>query len=151
MFLAGLTAGRSHCYHDFAGWSSLVARWAHNPKVGGSNPPPATILKAVPPGAAFLVYVACFGQAVLRVRPLESDRGMLLHRHQRRPGKSQATAQFRCRARMDGAPSAMEAGLFGEMRGWTARHRENELKRQKGGIGFFEKTGLNPALFGGGS
>jgi hypothetical protein len=25
-----------------AGWSSLVARWAHNPKVGGSNPPPAT-------------------------------------------------------------------------------------------------------------
>ena len=30
------------CYDDFAGWSSLVARWAHNPKVGGSNPPPAT-------------------------------------------------------------------------------------------------------------
>ena len=30
------------CYHDAAGWSSLVARWAHNPKVGGSNPPPAT-------------------------------------------------------------------------------------------------------------
>ena len=26
-----------------AGWSSLEARWAHNPKVGGSNPPPATI------------------------------------------------------------------------------------------------------------
>ena len=30
------------CYHFSAGWSSLVARWAHNPKVGGSNPPPAT-------------------------------------------------------------------------------------------------------------
>ena len=29
-------------YHQTAGWSSLVARWAHNPKVGGSNPPPAT-------------------------------------------------------------------------------------------------------------
>ena len=28
-------------FHD-AGWSSPVARWAHNPKVGGSNPPPAT-------------------------------------------------------------------------------------------------------------
>ena len=27
---------------DGAGWSSPVARWAHNPKVGGSNPPPAT-------------------------------------------------------------------------------------------------------------
>ena len=26
-----------------AGWSSLVARWAHNPKVGGSNPPPSTL------------------------------------------------------------------------------------------------------------
>ncbi len=25
-----------------AGWSSLVARWAHNPKVAGSNPAPAT-------------------------------------------------------------------------------------------------------------
>ena len=29
-------------FHHTAGWSSLVARWAHNPKVGGSNPPPAT-------------------------------------------------------------------------------------------------------------
>src|ERR1035437_6634314 len=31
-------------YDDFAGWSSLVARWAHNPKVAGSNPAPATNL-----------------------------------------------------------------------------------------------------------
>src|SRR5271170_4560766 len=29
-------------YDQTAGWSSLVARWAHNPKVGGSNPSPAT-------------------------------------------------------------------------------------------------------------
>ena len=28
--------------HLDAGWSSLVARWAHNPKVVGSNPTPAT-------------------------------------------------------------------------------------------------------------
>ncbi len=28
--------------HSDAGWSSLVARWAHNPKVAGSNPAPAT-------------------------------------------------------------------------------------------------------------
>src|SRR4029077_3894780 len=27
--------------HD-AGWSSSVARWAHNPEVAGSNPAPAT-------------------------------------------------------------------------------------------------------------
>ena len=30
-----------------AGWSSLVARWAHNPKVAGSNPVPATNLKSL--------------------------------------------------------------------------------------------------------
>ena len=29
-----------------AGWSSLVARRAHNPKVVGSNPAPATNLNA---------------------------------------------------------------------------------------------------------
>ena len=29
-------------YDVSAGWSSLVARWAHNPKVDGSNPSPAT-------------------------------------------------------------------------------------------------------------
>jgi hypothetical protein len=29
-------------YDRTAGWSSLVARWAHNPKVAGSNPAPAT-------------------------------------------------------------------------------------------------------------
>ena len=28
--------------HSIAGWSSPVARWAHNPKVVGSNPAPAT-------------------------------------------------------------------------------------------------------------
>jgi hypothetical protein len=37
-----LTLSGNRCYHFYAGWSSLVARWAHNPKVGGSNPPPAT-------------------------------------------------------------------------------------------------------------
>ena len=39
-----------------AGWSSLVARWAHNPKVAGSNPAPATIvIKVVSREAAFLI------------------------------------------------------------------------------------------------
>ncbi len=33
---------------DFgAGWSSPVARWAHNPKVAGSNPAPATNLSGI--------------------------------------------------------------------------------------------------------
>ena len=43
---AGLAGGRllCRCYNDgtAAGWSSLVARRAHNPKVAGSNPAPAT-------------------------------------------------------------------------------------------------------------
>ncbi len=36
--------GRRQAYYIYhiAGWSSLVARWAHNPKVAGSNPAPAT-------------------------------------------------------------------------------------------------------------
>ena len=29
-------------HYNIAGWSSLVARWAHNPKVVGSNPSSAT-------------------------------------------------------------------------------------------------------------
>src|SRR5213594_798178 len=32
----------AYIWRSVAGWSSPVARWAHNPKVGGSNPPPAT-------------------------------------------------------------------------------------------------------------
>ncbi len=32
----------SAIYFFIAGWSSSVARWAHNPKVRGSNPLPAT-------------------------------------------------------------------------------------------------------------
>ena len=30
------------CYDQIAGWSSQVARWAHNPKVASSNLAPAT-------------------------------------------------------------------------------------------------------------
>lgn len=39
-----MTDGCIRISHD-AGWSSLVARWAHNPKVVGSNPAPATKIK----------------------------------------------------------------------------------------------------------
>ena len=35
----------NNCKTNIAGWSSLVARWAHNPKVVGSNPAPATKYK----------------------------------------------------------------------------------------------------------
>lgn len=35
-------AARSFTDANDAGWSSSVARWAHNPEVAGSNPVPAT-------------------------------------------------------------------------------------------------------------
>ncbi len=37
-----LTLEERGSYNPGAGWSSPVARWAHNPKVAGSNPAPAT-------------------------------------------------------------------------------------------------------------
>src|SRR4030095_4010033 len=40
--LPGLGGSASARYHRAAGWSSPVARWAHNPEVTGSNPVPAT-------------------------------------------------------------------------------------------------------------
>src|SRR3546814_8720854 len=40
-----LTECPGYIHQSAAGWSSLVARRAHNPKVAGSNPAPATIEK----------------------------------------------------------------------------------------------------------
>ena len=34
-----------NCFYIIAGWSSSVARRAHNPKVVGSNPAPATMVR----------------------------------------------------------------------------------------------------------
>jgi hypothetical protein len=36
---------RRYALLAIAGWSSQAARWAHNPKVAGSNPAPATLQK----------------------------------------------------------------------------------------------------------
>src|SRR3979411_2512794 len=38
------------CSASAAGWSSPVARWAHNPKAAGSNPAPATKTISKRPG-----------------------------------------------------------------------------------------------------
>jgi hypothetical protein len=52
-------------YHIVAGWSSLVARRAHNPKVAGSNPAPAT------------KYIICWSRSVVVNMPAchAGDRG----------------------------------------------------------------------------
>jgi hypothetical protein len=43
-----------------AGWSSLAARRAHNPKVVGSNPAPATSITALSPKPNYLIRAFCF-------------------------------------------------------------------------------------------
>ena len=43
------------CTSD-AGWSSSVARWAHNPEVVGSNPAPATNVSKYEKGADFSAF-----------------------------------------------------------------------------------------------
>ena len=59
-------------YDRNAGWSSLVARWAHNPKVGGSNPPPATNGVASQKGlvtpSVFLAYKHSTSRPFLLIR-----------------------------------------------------------------------------------
>ena len=47
--IAALMCYRAAVTHN-AGWSSLVARRAHNPKVAGSNPAPATNERELVPG-----------------------------------------------------------------------------------------------------
>src|SRR5690606_9516425 len=44
--------------HIDAGWSSSVARWAHNPEVAGSNPAPATRENG-PPGSVLAGRSLC--------------------------------------------------------------------------------------------
>lgn len=39
---AGTSQARESCQSTLARGGAEAARWAHNPKVGGSNPPPAT-------------------------------------------------------------------------------------------------------------
>src|SRR5699024_1173850 len=50
-----------------AGWSSSVARWAHNPKVAGSNPAPAT--RETPGGLSHPVFFHVRGRFMSRGVP----------------------------------------------------------------------------------
>ncbi len=48
-------------YHNGAGWSSSVARWAHNPEVAGSNPVPATTKRRVLGKSGNAPLFSCWG------------------------------------------------------------------------------------------
>src|SRR5882762_4230117 len=62
-----------------AGWSSPVARWAHNPKVAGSNPAPATIKSKglaeaeASPLVVWSVFGPCLGRVRARARAPRRD------------------------------------------------------------------------------
>ena len=61
MRVAGHRIGhRNNPAHNDAGWSSLVAREAHNLEVVGSNPAPATSEKPRFIASAFLFFKLCF-------------------------------------------------------------------------------------------
>ena len=76
-----------------AGWSSLVARRAHNPKVVGSNPAPATILKRSAFLSSFFLHLSViYSPLVVRL----SDSGIdfsAFPRHTLPSGQSRETQQ----------------------------------------------------------
>ena len=51
-----------------AGWSSLVARRAHNPKVVGSNPAPATKLIVIDNQTLQITYYNLCSVVIIRTR-----------------------------------------------------------------------------------
>ena len=63
-----------------AGWSSLVARRAHNPKVVGSNPAPATIYQKRVSNTLKLsfIYVNIVGQVCNKVSVLRMTDGAII-------------------------------------------------------------------------
>src|SRR5438552_1755839 len=61
---------------NVAGWSSLVARWAHNPKVAGSNPAPATNgIQLNPLETEGLLFLEHFRSNSPQPRPTRPKRG----------------------------------------------------------------------------
>ena len=52
------------CYFNIAGWSSLVARRAHNPKVVGSNPAPAINVGSVAQLVEQRIEAPCVGGSI---------------------------------------------------------------------------------------
>ena len=112
-----------------AGWSSLVARQAHNLKAAGSNPAPAT--RFLPTAVAYRVYVI-----------------------QNRPGKFYIGLTDNVARRLQQHNSGESRWTKGrgpwvivwhseELSLSEARKLENGLKRQERGNGFYAVTGLD--------
>ncbi len=126
-----------HCFHaepdhsaslKIAGWSSLVARQAHNLKAAGSNPAPATNSPRMP--AAYCVYVLQNREGRFYVG-LTDDLPRRIDQHN--SGVSRWTK---------GRGPWVLRWQSKELPLGDARRLENALKRQKGGSGFYKMTGL---------
>ena len=101
-----------------AGWSSPVARWAHNPKVAGSNPAPATITTCTR-GRPFLATSSLLGGAQHRRQiPSQLDLELALSRGVK------TIASMRPRSASDG----LQCGCL-------ALQRRRERRRPSGGRG----------------
>ena len=112
-----------------AGWSSLVARQAHNLKAAGSNPAPATKSPLWMP-AAYRVYVLQNLKDRFYIG-LAADVDHRLADHN--AGTSRWTR---------GKGPWVLVWKSEELSLSDARRLENALKRQKGGSGFYKMTGL---------
>ena len=126
LFVFALHRQRDLAYFCYdAGWSSLVARQAHNLKAAGSNPAPATNLNAV-----YRVYVLRNLHGRFYVG-LTDDISRRLDQHNQ--GISQWT-------RSKGPWELVWQSNDMELS--AARKLENRLKRQGRGTGFYAITGL---------
>ena len=161
-----------------AGWSSPVARQAHNLKVVGSNPAPATNFRRLFDGRIRSAYnPAAAGSWVQIPPPQPISRGCTHTASLWFMGTSIQDALYSVYVLRNpagshyvGLTSDVETRAAQHNTGkskWTAkrgpwnliwvksnlslseaRQLENLLKRQKGGIGFYRLTGLEPPVLG---
>ena len=116
-------ANRDQNYFRRAGWSSLVARQAHNLKVAGSNPAPAT--NSLPAALAYRVYVIQNHRGKFYIG-LSDDVARRVEQH-----NSGASKWTKTKGPWQLVWQSDELSLS------EARKLENRLKRQKGGHGLF--------------
>src|ERR1700726_4125891 len=117
-------------YSQCAGWSSLVARQAHNLKVAGSNPAPATNL-SLRMALGYRVYVLQNNEGNFYIG-LSEDVIRRLKQHNL--GESRWT---KGRGPWTMVWQSEELALT------TARRLEKRLKRQGRGKGFYSITGFH--------
>jgi hypothetical protein len=106
-----------HCYHrqSAAGWSSQVARRAHNPKVAGSNPAPAipdAEPKTPPAEGAFFVPVNAQVNSVqarcsIRARCWWGENVEAMKTPAKPPGKT--ASDFKMKSGLQGRPRSKNA------------------------------------------